>query len=127
LKLRALRDSHSEEEGVDVGMDRALGPLRRELHDAVVSGIRQHGPDALGVVLMGLARLTVGIAVSATLLLGDLILDSGAAVVSLVAVAGASATLSRLITVHRFRLASIHLDSVDDLATTSSDDLPKDV
>jgi hypothetical protein len=37
------------------------GSIRAEVNDAVVGGIRQRGPDAVGVVLMGVARLVVGV------------------------------------------------------------------
>lgn len=42
--------------------------IRGEMSDAVVGGIRQHGAEAVGLVLMGLARLFVGAATLGVLL-----------------------------------------------------------
>jgi hypothetical protein len=36
------------------------GSIKGELSDALIGGIRRHGSDAVGVVLMGIARLIVG-------------------------------------------------------------------
>jgi hypothetical protein len=38
------------------------GSIRGELNAALIGGIRQRGPDAVGVVIMGIARLIVGAA-----------------------------------------------------------------
>lgn len=36
-------------------------PIRVELNDALVGGIRQRGADAVGLVIMGIAYLVVGV------------------------------------------------------------------
>jgi hypothetical protein len=41
-------------------MSRATGPIRAELSDAVLAGIRQRGPEAVGLLIVGLARLAIG-------------------------------------------------------------------
>lgn len=38
-------------------------PIRVELNDAIVGGIRKRGPDAFGMVIDALARLIVGVVV----------------------------------------------------------------
>jgi predicted MFS family arabinose efflux permease len=45
------------------------GSIKGELGDALVGGIRQRGSDAVGLVIMGIARLVVG-AVTLGVLLG---------------------------------------------------------
>lgn len=42
--------------------------IRTELNDAVVYGIRLRGPDAVGLIIMGMARLIVGAATLGILL-----------------------------------------------------------
>jgi hypothetical protein len=42
--------------------------IRRELVEAVIGGIRERGPDAVGLMLMGIARLLVGAATLAVVL-----------------------------------------------------------
>jgi hypothetical protein len=36
-------------------------PIRAELNDALVGGIRERGPDAFGMVIIALARLAIGV------------------------------------------------------------------
>jgi hypothetical protein len=45
------------------------GSIKAELNNAVVDGIRQRGPDAVGLVIIGLARLFVA-AITLGVLLG---------------------------------------------------------
>ena len=45
------------------------GSIKGELSDALIGGIRQRGSDAVGLVIMGIARLIVG-AVTLGVLLG---------------------------------------------------------
>lgn len=49
-------------------MNPPAGTLRTELNEAVVGGIRQRGAEAVGVVIVGMARLLVGMAILAALL-----------------------------------------------------------
>ncbi len=42
--------------------------IRAELGEAVVGGIRERGPDAVGMILIGLARLLIGTAALTVLL-----------------------------------------------------------
>jgi hypothetical protein len=47
------------------------GSIKGELGDALIGGIRQRGSDAVGLVIMGIARLIVGVmALSALLGIG---------------------------------------------------------
>jgi hypothetical protein len=45
-----------------------MGSIKAELDNAVVLGIRQRGPDAVGLLIVGIARLIVGAATLAVLL-----------------------------------------------------------
>ena len=49
-------------------MNLSSGSIKGELSDAVRSGIRHRGPDAIGLVLVGMARLIVGTATLGVLL-----------------------------------------------------------
>ena len=49
-------------------MSRPAESIRGELGSALVRGIRRHGPDAVGLVLMGFARLLVGVVALGALL-----------------------------------------------------------
>ena len=49
-------------------MNRSKGSIKAELNDAVVCGIRQRGPDAVGLLLVGLAGLVLEVAVLGVLL-----------------------------------------------------------
>lgn len=49
-------------------------PIRTELSEAVVGGIRQRGAEAVGLVIMGLARLLVTFAALLILLFGSSVL-----------------------------------------------------
>jgi hypothetical protein len=44
-------------------MEPPARPIRTELKDATVAAIRQRGPEAVGLLLIGLARLTLATAV----------------------------------------------------------------
>jgi len=48
-------------------MNPPAGPIREELNDALVGGIRQRGPQAFGLVIMGIARLIVAVLTFAVL------------------------------------------------------------
>jgi hypothetical protein len=54
-------------------MSQSSRSIKGELGHAVVGGIRQHGADAVGLVLIGLARLLVGVATLGALLAGGAI------------------------------------------------------
>jgi hypothetical protein len=43
--------------------------IRAELVEVIAEGIRQHGPDAVGLLIVGLARVIVG-AAALTIVLG---------------------------------------------------------
>lgn len=62
-------------------MNQRAPSIRSELSDSLVGGIRQHGADAVGLVIMGLARLLVGAATLAVVLAGGAVAgyDIGAA------------------------------------------------
>ena len=55
-------------------MKPAAGSIKGELGNAVVDGIRQHGADAVGLVIKGIARLIIGATA-----LGVLLVDSAIA------------------------------------------------
>lgn len=44
------------------------GSIRGELNDALIGGIRKRGSDAVGLVIMGMARLLIGAATLGVLL-----------------------------------------------------------
>lgn len=49
-------------------MNQPTASIRGELSDALVCGIRRRGPDAVGLLIMGLARLIVATAALGALL-----------------------------------------------------------
>jgi hypothetical protein len=73
-------------------------PIRTELNDAVVGGIRQRGPAAVGVVIMGLARLVVAVATLAVMLFASSVLGLEVSAVPFAIMSGLSGLLSWLIT-----------------------------
>ena len=81
------------------------GPIRAELNDAVVGGIRQRGPEAVGLVIVGVARLTVALASLLVLLLGSSVLGLEVAAGPFVAMSGLSGLLTWIITKGRGRRA----------------------
>lgn len=48
--------------------------LRTELNDALVGGIRERGPEAVGMVLVGVARIVVAVLVLSLQLVGSSLL-----------------------------------------------------
>lgn len=44
-------------------MNPPAGPIRAEVSDALVGGIRLRGAEAVGLVIMGLARLAIAVVV----------------------------------------------------------------
>jgi hypothetical protein len=42
-------------------MNPPAGPLRTEVNDAVVGGIRERGSEAVGMLIVALARLVIGV------------------------------------------------------------------
>jgi hypothetical protein len=42
--------------------------IRGELNDALIGGIRRRGSDAVGLVIMGMAKLAIGVVALAALL-----------------------------------------------------------
>lgn len=73
-------------------------PLRIELNDAVVGGIRNRGPEAVGVVIIGVARVVVAALVLALLLATSAFFDYDVTAVPFAGMTSASALISWLIT-----------------------------
>lgn len=79
-------------------MNPPAGPIRAELNDALVGGIRQRGPEAVGLVLIGLARLVVAVATLAVLLFASSVLGFDVTTGPFLAMSGLSGLVSWLIT-----------------------------
>ncbi len=90
------------------------GSIRTELNDALVGGIRQRGPEAFGVIIIGLARLVVAVATLAVLLFASSVLGFNVTAVPFVAMSGLSAVLSWLITKDARWIETEQLEAVDD-------------
>jgi hypothetical protein len=74
-------------------------PVRVEFHDALVGGIRQRGPEAAGLVIVGLARILIAAVTLALLLSVSVVLGlEFRAALPLASMTGASAGLSWLVT-----------------------------
>lgn len=79
-------------------MNPPAGPIRAELNDALVGGIRQRGPEAVGLVLIGLARLVVAVATLVVLLFASSILGFDVTTGPFLAMSGLSGVVSWLVT-----------------------------
>jgi hypothetical protein len=73
-------------------------PIRYELTDALIEAIRSRGPEAAGLVMVGLARLVVAVATLMALLLCSSILGIEVTPIPFAAMSGLSAVLSWAIT-----------------------------
>ena len=71
-------------------MNRPARPIRIEVTDAVVGGIRQRGPEAVGLLIIGLARVFLFIVVLGVLLFASSVLGFDVTTVPLAAMSGAS-------------------------------------
>lgn len=73
-------------------------PIRTELNDAVVGGIRQRGPEAVGLLIIGLTRIVLAVLVLGVMLFASSVLGFNVTAVPFAAMSGLSAFLSWLIT-----------------------------
>lgn len=78
-------------------MNQPADSIRGELGNAVAVGIRRHGADAVGLVLMGMARLFVGVLTLAALLAGGAIAGCDMTAVHFAGLTGAAALLNLLV------------------------------
>jgi hypothetical protein len=78
-------------------MNPPAGSIKTELNDAVVGGIRQRGPDAVGLVIVGIARLIVGVATLGVLLGIGAIFGYDATAAHFAGLTGVSALVSWLV------------------------------
>jgi ribonuclease HI len=58
-------------------MSPSTNSIKTEVNHAVASGIRKRGPEAVGVVLVGMARLTVNVSALVILLLASAVFGYG--------------------------------------------------
>jgi hypothetical protein len=72
--------------------------FRTELNDAVGGGIRQRGAEAIGLVIMGLARIAIAVPVLALLLLASRLLGVDVTALPFAGMTGISALVSWLLT-----------------------------
>lgn len=78
--------------------------FRVELKYAMVEGVRQHGPDAVGMLIVGLARLTMAVATLGALWLASSLLGLNTTAYSVIGMSGLSAAMGCLIARHdRFK------------------------
>jgi hypothetical protein len=79
-------------------MNPPAGPIRAELNDALVGGIRQRGPEAVGLVIVGLARLVVAVTALIVLLFASSVLGFNVTAGPFVVMSGLSGAISWLLT-----------------------------
>ena len=73
-------------------------PIRVEMSDAVVGGIRERGPEAVGLVIIGVARILIAVLVLALLLIGSSLLGFDVSAVPFAGMTGLSGLVSWAIT-----------------------------
>lgn len=73
-------------------------PFRTELNEAVIEGVRERGPEAVGLVIIGLARILIAVLVLGLLLFASSILGLNVSAVPLAGMTGLSGLLSWLTT-----------------------------
>jgi hypothetical protein len=78
-------------------MNPPAGSIRAELNEAVVGGIRQRGPEAVGVVLIGVAHLVVAFIALTVLLFATLVLGFEISAVPVLLMSALSGVVSWLV------------------------------
>jgi len=72
-------------------------PLRTELNDAVVGGIRERGAEAVGLVIVSMARIAIAAVVLALLLVASTVLEIEVTFGPFAGMTGVSACVSWLL------------------------------
>ncbi len=73
-------------------------PLRTELNEALVVGIRERGAEAFGFVIFSLARIAIAVVVLGVTVVAAVVLGVGAAAGPFAGMTGVSATIGWLLT-----------------------------
>ncbi|HVD40252.1 MAG TPA: hypothetical protein VNC16_04520 [Solirubrobacterales bacterium] len=73
-------------------------PIRTEMTDAVVAGIRARGAEAVGLLIVGIARIAIAVLVLVLLLIASKVIGIDVSAVPFAAMTGLSALVSWLIT-----------------------------
>ena len=73
-------------------------PIRVEVNDAVIGGIRERGPEAVGLLIIGLARILIAVLVLGLLLIASSVLGVNVSAVPFAGMTGLSGLVSWLIT-----------------------------
>lgn len=79
-------------------MNPPAGSIKAEVGNAVACGIRERGPAAVGLVIMGLARLTIGLLTLFVLVGTSTILGYGMTPLPFAGMTGISALTTWLVT-----------------------------
>lgn len=72
--------------------------IRTEFHDAVIGGIRERGPEATGLLIVGLARIVIALIVLILLVIASEVVGIDVSAVPFAGMTGISMLVSWLLT-----------------------------